>query len=247
MDSKLKWLIATILIILISFSAFYAGWQIQTNTGSQTANRDVLFQLAAFNTFSTGQYTGFMSYSELEDHGDFGIGTFEGLDGEMIALDGVFYQIQSDGIPRQADPTQKAPYATITYFEADQTFTVSGLNYTDLKMYLDEELSSKDGIYGIKVSGTYDWAQTRSPQKQAEPYPNITEALKTQSVFNITAVSATAVGFWFPSSMNGVDYAGYHLHLITDDHTAGGHLLDCIINNATVEIDQINNYTLILP
>jgi len=247
MDSKLKWLVATILIILISLSAFYSGWQIQTNTGSQTANRDVLFQLAAFNTFSTGQYTGFMSYSELEDHGDFGIGTFEGLDGEMIALDSVFYQITSDGIPRQADPTQKAPYGTITYFEADQTFTVSGLNYTDLKKYLDEELSSKDRIYGIKVSGTYDWAQTRSPQKQAEPYPNITEALKTQSIFNITAVSATAVGFWFPSSMNGVDYAGYHLHLITDDHTAGGHLLDCIIKNATVEIDQINNYTLILP
>lgn len=247
MDFRRKWFIATLLIILISFSTFYAGWQIHANTEDNLVNQDVLFQLAAFNTFSTGQYTGFMSYSELKDHGDFGIGTFEGLDGEMLALNGVFYQIPSDGIPRQTIPTQKAPYATITYFEADQTFTVSDLNYTDLKTYLDEELSSKEVIYGIKVSGTYDWVQTRSPQKQAEPYLNITDALKTQSVFNITDVSATAVGFCFPINMDGVDYAGYHLHLITDDYTAGGHLLDCIINNATVEIDQINNYNLILP
>jgi acetolactate decarboxylase len=206
-----------------------------------------LFQLALFNTFSTGKYTGTMSYSDLEQHGDFGIGTFDGLDGEMVALDGIFYQIPSSGIPHQTDPNQMAPYATITYFNADKTFTVSGLNYTDLKSFLDGQLSSKDAIYAIKVSGTYDYAQTRSPQKQTEPYLNITDALKTQAVFNLTDVSATAVGFWFPSSMNGVDFAGYHLHLITDDHTAGGHLLDCTIANATVQLDVINKYNLILP
>lgn len=246
MASKGKWLIAAALIIIIACSALFVGWQYQANSGS-TTDKDTLFQLAAFNTFSTGQYGGVMPYSELERHGDFGIGTFDGLDGEMIALDGVFYQIPSSGVPRQADASQTAPYATITYFNADKTFTISGLNYTGLKAYLDGQLSSKDTIYAIKVSGTYDYAQTRSPQKQMQPYPEINEALKTQSIFNLTDVSATAVGFWFPSSMNGVDYAGYHLHLITDDHTAGGHLLDCIIANATVQVDVINKYSLVLP
>jgi acetolactate decarboxylase len=246
MALKSKWLIASTLIILIACSAIYVVWQSQASAPAQTAKKDALFQLAAFNTFSTGQYAGVMSYADLEKHGDFGIGTFDGLDGEMIALDGVFYQIPSSGVPRQADPTQMAPYATITYFNADYTFNVYTLNYSNLKAFLDRHLSNGT-IYAIKVHGAFDSAQTRSPEKQTQPYPNINDALKTQHLFNLTGVSASAVGFYFPSSMDGVDYAGYHLHLITDDHTAGGHLLDCMIQNATVEVDVIKNYNLVLP
>jgi alpha-acetolactate decarboxylase len=247
MNSKAKWALTIALLAVVACSAFLVGLQIQP-APSSTTDRDTLYQLTAYNTFITGKYAGVMPYSELEKHGDFGIGTFDGLDGEMIALNGEFYQIPSTGIPRMVDPTQTAPYATITYFQADRTFTVSGLNYTQLKSYLDGQLgTSSDVIYAIKVSGTFDWAQTRSPQKQSQPYQNITEALKTQSVFNLTDVAGTAVGFWFPASMSGVDYAGYHIHFITDDRTAGGHLLDCIINNATVEVGIINNYNLALP
>ena len=74
-----------------------------------------------------------MTYSEIEQHGDFGIGTFDGLNGEMLAFDGVFYQIPSDGMPRVVDPTQTSPHATVTYFDADRSYTVSGLNYTGTK------------------------------------------------------------------------------------------------------------------
>jgi acetolactate decarboxylase len=247
MDAKNKWIIAAVLTLLICLSVFYAGWQIRESTGYQTANQNVLFQLAAFNTFSTGQYAGFMTYADLEKHGDFGIGTFDGLDGEMLAFDGVFYQVPSTGIPRQAESTQTAPYATITYFHADSAYAVSDMNYTQLKAFLDGKFEDKEAIYAIKVSGDFTYAQTRSPQKQAAPYPDLTGALKTQGVFNLTSVEATAVGFWFPQSMSGVDYAGYHLHLITGDHAAGGHILDCIIQNATVEVDVIKDYQLILP
>ncbi len=246
MQMKQKWTLALALIIVISISAFYVAWQSQANT-STAVDEDTLFQIASFNTFSMGNFAGYMSYGELAKHGDFGIGTLDGLDGEMLALDGVFYQIPADGNPVQITPDAMAPYATVTFFEADRTLTVTGLNYTQLKAQIDDALSSQDAIYAIKVSGSYDYAQTRSPQKQAQPYPALTDALKNQSVFTLSNVSATAVGFWFPGSMNGVDYAGYHLHLITDDRTAGGHLLDCIIRNASVEIDQINKYDLVLP
>jgi acetolactate decarboxylase len=246
MALKSKWFIGLALIVVVICSAFYFVWQSQANEAS-TAKGKVLCQVAAFNTFSTGQYDGVMSYVDLEKYGDFGTGTFDGLDGEMIAFDGVYYQIPSSGIPRQVDPAQTAPYATVTYFKADKNFNVSGLTYIELQTYLNGQLTSKDAIYAIKVSGTFDYAQTRSPQKQTQPYPNLIDALKTQSIFNLTDVTATAAGFWFPPSMDGVDYAGYHLHLITWDHSAGGHLLDCTISNATVEIEEIHHYNLILP
>ena len=86
----------------------------------------------------------------------------------------------------------------------------------------------------------------QQPIKQTEPYPVLEEVIKNQSVFTLNNVSATAIGFWFPSSMNGIDFSGYHMHLITDDHSAGGHLLDCIARNITIEIDQTNKYNLVL-
>lgn len=240
-------LIALALIIIIACSALVIGWQYIANSGA-TPDKDAVFQLAAFNTFSSGKFAGVMAYSEIEQHGNFGIGTFDGLNGEMLAFDGAFYQIPSSGNPLVVEGTQTSPHATVTYFDTDLSYTVTGLNYTDLKRYLDNQLATtKDTIYAIKVSGDFSYVQARSPARQSEPYPNLTDALKTQSIFNLTDVSATAVGYWFPSSMNGVDPAGYHIHIMTNDKTAGGHLLECIIDNATIEVDVIKNYNLILP
>jgi acetolactate decarboxylase len=241
-----KQVIAIIAVVwagVIVFASLYAILEFNPNA----VDKDVLFQLAAFNTFSNGSFGGFMSYGEIEKHGDFGIGTFDGLNGEMIALNGVYYQIPLDGKPRVVTGNMEAPYATVTFFDVDQSFTISGVNYTQLKAEIDKVLPSKNVIYAIKVSGIFDFAQTRAPAQQTQPYPALSVALKNQAVFNLTDDSATAVGFWFPASMDGVDYVGYHLHLITDDHNAGGHLLDCIIRNATVEIDQTNKFSLVLP
>jgi acetolactate decarboxylase len=248
MKSAAKWALTVTLAALVACSAFIAGWQIQINNTQRSVDRETVYQIAAFNTFSTGKYAGFMNYSMIQQRGDFGIGTFDGLNGEMLGYDGVFYQIPSDGVPRVVDSAQTSPHATVTYFDPDLTFGVSGLNYTGLKSYLDSQLaSSKDTIYAIKVTGNFSNIQARSPAKQSEPYPNLTDALKTQSVFNFTNIEATAVGYLFPSSMNGVDPAGYHLHIITNDKTAGGHLLECQIENASIQIEIIKNYKLILP
>jgi acetolactate decarboxylase len=244
LNKKIIIVVAVVLAGLFVLSSLSSILQYNQNVAG---DRDVLYQLATFNTFSNGGYAGFMSYSELEKHGDFGIGTFDGLDGEMLAVNGIYYQIPWDGKPRVATGNMEAPYATVTFFDVDQSFAVGGVNYTQLKAEIDSALPSKDAIYAIKVTGTFDFAQTRSPAKQNQPYQPLSVALQNQAVFNLTDVSATAVGFWFPASMDGVDYVGYHLHLITDDASAGGHLLDCIIRNATVEIDQTTRYSLVLP
>ncbi len=44
-----------------------------------------------------GIYDGVISFEELKERGDFGIGTFDQLDGEMIAFDNEFYHLRSDG------------------------------------------------------------------------------------------------------------------------------------------------------
>ncbi len=209
--------------------------------------QDTLYQITAFNVFSAGNFEGNTSFAELARQGDFGIGTLNGLNGEMIALNGKFYQIPTDSSPREISASEKTPYATVTFFTSDQTLQVTNLSrYSQLKETLNATLPNLNKIYAIKIHGYFNSAQTRSVPIQTKPYPTLAKAIENQTIFNLTQVEGTLVGFFFPDSMNGVDATGYHLHFLTDDHTAGGHMLECSIKNATVEIDQTNNYHLLI-
>jgi acetolactate decarboxylase len=236
---KLVLVVAAALVVVILFVAFYE---------LTLPEQDALYQVSAFNVFSAGNFEGNVTYAELAKHGDFGIGTVNDLNGEMIAFDGKFYQIPTDGAPREIGSAEKTPYATVTIFSSDQTFQVVNVSsYSQLTEDINSTLPNYNAIYAIKVHGFFDFAKTRSVPIQTKPYPTLTEAVKNQTVFNLNGVSGTAVGFFFPESMDGVDFSGFHLHFLTDDHTAGGHLLECTVKNATVEIDQINNYHLLIP
>jgi len=175
--TKFVTLAALILLLIICLSALYAFTKYQA-TGIVAESRDILFQVSAFNSFSSGQYTGYVTFNELAKHGDFGIGTVNGLDGEMIALDGKFYQIPFDGNPVQISSSTLTPYATVTFFEADQTLQVSDLTYAELTEYINQSLPSADAIYAIKVSGTFDYAKTRSVPNQTQPYPTLKKNFK---------------------------------------------------------------------
>ena len=242
---KIRW-IPIVLLTLIAVASCVALYTVLTV--DMTKSRETVFQVAAFKPFAEGEYDGTTTYAELAKHGDFGIGTLNGLDGEMVALDGVFYQIAVDGKPRQIISTEETPFALVTFFEADQTLHVAdAMNYTELKAYIDQNISPEDAMYAIKVHGVYDYAKTRSVPMQKEPYPALTEVIENQTVFTLNNVTGTTAGFRLPSYMEQINVAGYHFHFIADDELSGGHLLDCIVRNATIEIDYTYDYELALP
>jgi acetolactate decarboxylase len=236
---------AITLIAVIAGSAACIIWDQRPNANSASST---LYQIQAFNNFSQGNFAGNTTFAELAKHGNFGIGTLNGLDGEMIAFNGTFYQIPSSGVPRQITPQEKTPYATVCFFKPELTIENSSWQkYSELISFINSSIPDHTSIYAIKVDGIWGPANTRSPPIQTEPYPNLTQALVNQSLFTINNFDGTAIGFYFPSYMNGIDYAGYHLHMITDDRKAGGHLLDCNIRNATIELEKINHYELVIP
>lgn len=49
-----------------------------------------------------------------------GIGTVAGLDGEMIGLNGEFYQVKDDGVAYPLAENIQSPLASVTYFDADR-------------------------------------------------------------------------------------------------------------------------------
>ena len=60
-------------------------------------DRDTVTQLAPFLYILSGNYDGALTVAQYKAAGNFGIGTFEGLDGEAVLLDGVVYQVKGDG------------------------------------------------------------------------------------------------------------------------------------------------------
>ena len=210
-------------------------------------NKDVLFQISTIGALLEGVYDGETTYKKLKRHGDFGIGTFNGLDGEMIGLEGKFYQIKTDGIAYLVDDSMKTSFATVTFFESDKSALLEKIeNYDQLKKYLDKLLPTKNIFYAIKIEGTFKYIKTRSVPGQSKPYPLLIEVVKNQSIFELHNVKGTIAGFWCPSYVEGVNVPGYHLHFITEDRKAGGHLLECHLQNARVDIDYTSEFYMAL-
>jgi acetolactate decarboxylase len=203
---------------------------------------DILFQPSVITALMQGVFDGSMTYEELSSHGDFGLGTFNSLDGEMVELDGQFYQVKADGAVYPVNSSMKTPFAIVTYFTPDKEmdFHASGDGYTNLTMlqsYLENQMPSKNIFYAIRIDGAFDYIKTRSVPAQVKPYPTLTEAVKNQSIFEMFNQSGTMIGFWSPAYASGISLAGYHFHFLNDKRTAGGHVLDLRLRNASIALD----------
>lgn len=211
-------------------------------------SRDILFQTSTINALLEGVYDGQITYKKLKEHGDFGIGTFNNLDGEMIALEGRFYQIKTDGLAYPVDESMRTPFAVVTFFEPDKSVLLDKpLNCEKLKQYLDSLLPTQNIFYAIKIEGKFSYIKARSVPRQEKPYPPLTQVVKKQSIFEFHLVEGTIVGVRCPSYVEGINVPGYHFHFITSDKRAGGHVLECLIKNVKIEIDYTSKFYLVLP
>lgn len=215
---------------------------------SSIDNKDVLFQYSTVNALYKGIYDGEMTYRELKRLGNFGLGTFNSLDGEMVGLNGHFYQIKAEGVVRPVDNLMKTPFATVTFFEPDKTVLLKNkMNYEQLKQSLDSLLPTKNLFYAIKIEGVFKYIKARSVSRQNKPYPSFTDVINNESVFEFNNIRGTLVGFYCPEYTSGINVPGYHFHFITEDKKAGGHLLECEIQDVKVEIDYISRFYMLLP
>ncbi len=210
-------------------------------------NKDVLFQTSTMNAIFKGVYDGEITYKQLRQHGDFGIGTFNGLDGELFALEGKVYRIKADGLAYPVDDSMKTPFAVVTFFEPDKSVLLDeASDYKQLQQYLDNLLPTKDIFYAIKIEGTFKYIKARNIPRQNKPYPQFSEVVKNQLIFEFHNVEGTMVGFWCPAYLEEINVPGYHLHFITKDKKTGGHLLECQVQDVKIEIDYTPEFHVVL-
>ncbi len=231
------------MLIAIMIVTFHAH-----SLAEQESHHDSIFQASLFEALIEGVYEGDLTYGELKEHGNFGLGTFNSLDGEMVALDGVFYRIDSDGNVTVVDDSMKSPFAIVTFFDSNEKLVPKeALSCQGLMEYIDKALPAKNIFYAIKVSGEYENLRTRSVHAQEKPYRPISEAIKEQSEFDFKNIKGTIVGYWMPMYIGGVSQSGFHFHFISDDKKSGGHVLECRTKDVVVDIDHIRDFELDLP
>jgi acetolactate decarboxylase len=210
--------------------------------------RETLSQVSTIGALMEGLYDSVITVGDLLQYGDFGIGTFEGLDGEMVVFDGKCYQIKADGVAYLKSDDVGVPFADVTYFDTDYEAEITGgTTYEGLKTMLAGVLPTGNIFYAVKIEGTFSYMQTRSVAGQEKPYPRLTEVTADQVVFDFNNVSGTIVGFYCPEYVEGIGVAGYHLHFITEGLDAGGHVLNFTVEEAILSIDYTNEFYLILP
>ncbi|HTX92637.1 MAG TPA: acetolactate decarboxylase [Anaerolineales bacterium] len=206
-----------------------------------------IYQNTPVNALVEGIYEQNMPISEIQKHGDFGLGTFNDLDGEMVLLDGQIYRVDSNGNVSLMSAQTLTPFACVTFFHPMSTETSQGkLAYGDFLSWLKMLMPSANLFYAFRIEGEFDQVKTRSIPKQ-ENYRPLVEATKEQPEFHFKDVTGTLVGFFTPAFMASVNVPGLHLHFLTQDRQRGGHLLECQVKRVKAEIQFIYTLELSLP
>ena len=101
-------------------------------------------------------------------------------------------------------------------------------------------------FYAMKIEGTFSYVKARSVPKQSKPYEKLIEVVADQPTFEFHDVEGTLAGFRRPEFVDGINVPGYHLHFLTEDRSAGGHVLELTTDDVQIEIDYTTEFELIL-
>jgi acetolactate decarboxylase len=216
--------------------------------GEATQRGPELYQSSTMAALLDGVYDGDVTIAEILRHGDFGLGTFNHLDGEMVILDGTCYHLRADGTATVAADTERTPFAAITRFTTDHTLTfTSPTTRPDALARIDELIGSKNLMYAIRIRGRFSDISSRTVMAQTPPYPPLITATEGQAETHRTDISGTLAGFRLPDYDQGISVAGYHLHFLDDNHHHGGHALDFHMTRGDVHVCTLSELHLSLP
>lgn len=208
------------------------------NDESLQTRNDVLFQAGSIQALNEGQFSPLLTVGQGLSEGSVGMGTFIGMNGEMIVLDGVCYQITIDGKVHVVDASAGTPYMVVGDFAPEKRVQSSPAENISVEMlYVLAEIH-RDLFNLITITGDFSYIKVRSVPMQQEPYPTLQDVVANQSVYEYRNISGTMVVIYTPDYVGTLDAVGFHCHFISDDRTKGGHVLDLVLESAEIGIDE---------
>ncbi len=206
-----------------------------------------LFQVSTIDALLQGDYDGYTSLKEISGKGNFGIGTVNALDGELIFEDGKFYQVKSDGKVYRPSIELKTPFASVVQFLPEDSLEIKDFSFRQMKLLIDSMMTGKNYFYAIRIEGEFSYVHTRSVPIQSKPYPSLAVVTQNQPEFTIQQTTGKLTGFYCPDFVKGINIPGYHLHYLANDKLSGGHILDFQLKSGKLKLDKIRHFEMLLP
>ncbi|OAT38051.1 acetolactate decarboxylase [Proteus myxofaciens] len=207
-----------------------------------------VYQNSLMSSLIAGVYDSDVTISDLLKHGDFGLGTFNHLDGELVAFDSNVFQLRSDGSARTAKHSQKSPFAVMTFFKPDIEHHFSHTaTQQEVHDIINQYVPSDNLFCSIKIEGEFDLVKTRTVPRQEPPYRPMLEAIEDQPIFTFNNETGLIAGFRSPQFTQGINVAGFHEHYINEQREGGGHVLDYQLKKGKLQIGVISRFTIDLP
>ena len=207
-----------------------------------------LFQASTVAALLAGAFDGDVTLREILEHGDLGLGTLNGLDGELIVLDGKAWKANVDSTLIRPPLSSVTPYAVVVPFSPGPPVALRGpFGSPELEAHLGSRVTGATQPIAIRIDGRFQTVHVRSVPKQQAPYPSFAEVIAQQQVSELIDVSGTMAGFFFPDGLDGIEMIGSHLHFMTEDRTRGGHVLGYTLLQASAQLDDATLLHVELP
>lgn len=211
----------------------------------QVSKSDNIYQYGTMQKFLNREFEGTLTIKDLKTHGDFGLGTYNSVDGEMVVSDGKVYRIKTTGEAQEVGDSEISPFTVVKFFKADTSFVLDeSFSFDELKTHLLNLIPDKSKPVAIKITGEYENLKTRTVEKQNKPYPSLEEIVANQIVFDFECTKGSAIGYWFPEYFQTVNFPAFHFHFLAnslegekEEVAGGGHLLDCTTLDVIIELD----------
>src|SRR3569833_530982 len=188
-------------------STIAANHKTHSMDGSNT-----LYQYGVADAFVNGFYEGQLSIRQIKQHGNFGIGAPDLIDGELTMFNGKIYQSNAKGQTFEAPDSLKSPLIFVSHFEPQTMFYLSEVtDLPSLFRQIEARLPGKICFYAIRVTGRFSQMKTRafSPVVKT-PFKPLAELLDQQHVFDLVNTNGCMIGYYMPGYLAGINIVGLH-------------------------------------
>lgn len=198
-------------------------------TASAADDSPWVHQIGTYDYLVSPNYSGLAPISTAAQGTTLGLGTFDHLDGELVMVGGEMFRIGTDGVPARVDGSQSTPFFESVKFTPTYSAPVApGTTCANLIASVNSLIGSSDGMVAVRVRGTFTDLTFRSVPAQTIPYPPLAQVVATQTLFPLGKRRAVLVGFRTGPDLAGTGAPGLHLHGLTVDRKAGGHVISCV-------------------
>ncbi|MCH9708102.1 MAG: acetolactate decarboxylase [Actinomycetia bacterium] len=201
-----------------------------------------IYQTGTINSLVNAVYDGDRDIAWMRSRGDFGLGTFAMVDGELIVCDGTFYRADANADLSVSDEGDILPFAVVSHFTPEQSFGLFGTDHAGTAEYLARYFVSKNFIYTIRIDGLFNSMRIRSEECQPRTYRKLAETMPDlQRTYERDNIEGTLVGVWFPDYLSQINVAGFHFHFVDRKREIGGHVLDFDLVRGRASIQTIKS------